>query len=91
MGWKRCACPIFASGRLAGRSRRTGRWEWDDAKAIAEAWEWDGTSPPAASVPNEPAKPERITNADAVKVFLTNLQGAEIAAATWRKCRTFNK
>ena len=40
-GWKRCACPIFASGTLAGRSRRqsTGQWEWDDAKAIAEAWE----------------------------------------------------
>src|SRR5580658_7441423 len=96
-GWKRCACPIFASGTLAGRSRRhsTGRWEWDAAKAIAEAWEqagaWGGVPPPAAPVPDEPARPPRITIADAVKVFLTNRQGAKIAAATLRKYRTFSK
>jgi integrase len=96
-GWKRCACPIFASGTLAGRSRRrgTGRWEWDDAKAIAAAWEqagvWDGTPPPAVPIPDEPAKPQRIAIADAIKVFLTNRQGAKIAAATLRKYRTFTK
>ena len=52
---------------------------------------WDGTPPPAAPVPDEPAKPQRITIADAVNVFLTNRRGAKIAAATLRKYRTFTK
>jgi hypothetical protein len=32
-GWKRCACPIFASGTLSGRAgrRSTGQWEWKEA------------------------------------------------------------
>jgi hypothetical protein len=96
-GWKRCACPIFASGTFPGRAgrRSTGRWEWDDAKAIAETWEragaWDGTPPPPAVVPDEPAKPARISIADAVKVFLTSREGAKIAPATLRKYRTFAK
>ena len=36
-GWKRCECPIFSSGTLARRYRRqsTGKWEWDDARAVA--------------------------------------------------------
>jgi integrase len=42
-------------------------------------------------VPDEPAKPQRIAIADAVKVFLTNRQGAKIAPATLRKHRTFTK
>ena len=45
----------------------------------------------AAPVPEEPARPQRITVADAVKVFPTNRQGAKIAAATLRKYRTFSK
>src|SRR5207245_9748879 len=96
-GWKRCACLIFASGTLAGRSRRqsTGRWEWDDAKAIAKAWEqagsWDGTPSPAEAAPHEPATPQRITIADAVKVFLPNRHDAKLAADTLRKYRTFTK
>jgi integrase len=96
-GWKRCACPIFASGTLAGHSRRqsTGRWEWNDAKTIAEAWEragtWDGAPPPPAVVPKEPAGPQRISIANAVKMFLTSREGAKVAPATLRKYRTFTK
>src|ERR1700679_3713499 len=76
-GWKHCACPIFASGTLSGRAgrRSTGRWQWDDAKEIAEAWEragaWDGPPSSAAVIPDEPSKPARLTIADAVKIFLT--------------------
>ncbi|MGH9663818.1 MAG: hypothetical protein ACRD9L_05300, partial [Bryobacteraceae bacterium] len=33
---------------------------------------WDGTPAPAAPIPDEHAKHQRITIADAVKVFLTN-------------------
>jgi hypothetical protein len=64
-------------------------------QGVAEAWEqaraWDDTPPPAAAVREEPAKPGRISIADAVEVFLTNRQGAKIAAATLRKYRTFTK
>src|SRR5271168_276604 len=44
-GWKRCECPIFASGTLSGAFKRqnSGQWEWDDAKAIAAGWEQAGS------------------------------------------------
>ena len=95
-GWKRCACPIFASGTLSGRSRQsTGRWEWNDAKAIAQAWEragaWDGAPSLPAAIPKEPANPQRISIADAIRIFLTKCEGARIAPATLRKYRTFTK
>jgi integrase len=50
-GWKRCDCPIFASGVLARRFKRrqTGRFTWDEAKAVVADWEradsWDGPQP----------------------------------------------
>jgi site-specific recombinase XerD len=50
-GWKRCACPIFASGTLEGKFRRqtTGEWEWVPAKAVVASWEaaksWSAKSP----------------------------------------------
>jgi hypothetical protein len=95
-GWKRCACPIFVSGTLAGRSRRqsTGRWEWDDARTITDALEqagrWDGTLPPPPT-PHDPPKQHRISIADATKIFLVSREGAKIAEATLRKYRTFTK
>ena len=44
-GWKRCECPIFVTGSLQGKFRRqsTGKWEWSDAKAVAESLETAGT------------------------------------------------
>jgi hypothetical protein len=40
-GWKKCACPIYASGTLNGRFNRknTGRADWTSAKTIAAEWE----------------------------------------------------
>jgi integrase len=96
-GWKRCACPIFASGTLAGHSRRksTGRWEWNDAKAVAEAWEqadkWDGAPTQPPTIPDGPTTSERISIADAVKIFQRSRESAKIAPATLRKYRTFTK
>jgi hypothetical protein len=39
--WKRCECPIVASGTLNRKFRRqsTGQWEWANARAIAGQWE----------------------------------------------------
>ena len=97
-GWKRCACFIFASGTLGGTFKRkyTGKTDWSEAKAVASAWEQAGSweqvpvAPPEAAPPEKPT-PARITLADAVKVFLSNREGAKIAPATLRKYRTFAK
>jgi hypothetical protein len=44
-GWKKSQCPIFASGSLAGRLRRTSTaaWDWDQAKATAATCELAGS------------------------------------------------
>jgi integrase len=96
-GWKRCACFIFASGTLGGSFNRryTGKTDWDEAKAITSAWEkagsWKRTPAPLPRpAPVEPPRPG-ITIADAIKVFLTNREGAKIAPATLRKYKTFTK
>ncbi len=100
-GWKRCECPIFASGTLRGTFKRhnTGQWEWTAARAIAAEFDavgtWTKPTDEAASAtkpaPAEEPKPARITIADATEVFLSNREGAEIAPATLRKYRTFTK
>src|ERR1039457_4777563 len=96
-GWKRCACPIFASGTLARISRRqsTGKWEWDDAKATAAQWEqagnWDGTSLIATPPPQDVAPPARITIIDATEAFIAKCQNRGIAVPTLRKYKTFTK
>ncbi|MEO7650706.1 MAG: hypothetical protein ABIZ80_09580 [Bryobacteraceae bacterium] len=86
--WKRCECPIVASGTLSKVAKRqsTGEWEWEPARAVAAAWDrtghWTATiTTPEPVVPNEP---QRATIADAVKVFLTNRESAAIAPATLR-------
>lgn len=100
-GWKKCGCLIHVSGTLGGKFNRkqTGKADWDEAKALAAIWEkaesWDGkTKAESISAPPQsaPAGPSaRITIADAVKVFLSNREGAKIAPATLRKYRTFTK
>jgi integrase len=97
--WKRCDCPIFASGTLARRFRRqsTGAWEWSAAKAAATQWEqtgsWDGrTIPdPAAEPAPQQALPDRITIIDATEAFTAKCQNRGIALPTLRKYKTFAK
>ncbi len=83
--WKKCSCPIYTSGTLARRFRRknTDKWNWDEAKAVAAAWEaagaWGGeicvnpALPPAPAMPHAPESitiAESITIKDAVAAFL---------------------
>lgn len=55
--WKRCDCPIFASGILQGtfQRRSTECWEWDAANKVAQSWESSlpipVTSSPTYSLP----------------------------------------
>ena len=74
-GWRKCACPIYASGTLDERFRRknTEAVAWPEAKAIAAEWEragsWGetGFKPVASGLP-EPAEgiPQRTTIAEAL-------------------------
>jgi integrase len=97
-GWKRCGCTIFVSGTLAGRFSRkhTGRTAWDDARAYAAAFEiagaWDGKI--AAAVPpsgGEAPPPPHIAIPDAIAVYLSNRETANVAPATLRKYRLFTR
>ena len=64
-GWKRCDCPIFASGALSRRFRRqsTERITWDDAKIVAAAWEaagtWNGQTVPSVVAPEPESQSTR--------------------------------
>jgi integrase/recombinase XerD len=88
--WKRCDCPIFASGTLSRKFRRqtTGRWEWDDAKAIGQAWEatgsWYGASLQPHTSPTAANGRERTTVEYAIKAFLAEREEV-FAANTYRK------
>jgi hypothetical protein len=99
-GFKRCECPIFASGTLGGVAsrRNTGQWELEPAKAVAAQIDargsWDGEArlaapPPSPEVPDK--SPDRTTIADALQVFLSNREAMNIAAPTLRKYRTFDR
>jgi integrase len=97
--WKRCFCPIYASGTLSGifKRRNTERTSWDEAKPLVRAWEdagaWDGpVQVPAPPVPDSPAPDSaRIKIADAIAAFLAIREGSRIAPSTLRKYRTFTK
>jgi integrase len=97
-GWRSCYCPIYACGTLSGEFKRknTERVRWDEAKAVAVAWEkagsWDSepADTPAAPIDPPPA-PGRITLDEATKVFLSLREGDKISPATLRKYKTFAK
>jgi site-specific recombinase XerD len=96
--FRRCECPIFASGTLGGEFRRqnTGQWEWSNAKTIANAWEalgnWNSTNLPEPVVATaDPEQPERITVCDATDAFLARCKNRGIAKPTLNKYRTFVK
>ena len=67
--WKKCSCPIYASGTLKGRFKRknTERFDWDAAKAVLRLWEtagtWDtpGQLVPVAAVDPSPGDTAELT------------------------------
>ena len=96
--WRKCACPIFASGSLARRFRRqtTGKSEWDAARAIAAAWEQVGNWNSAVSTTPEPslatvAHDGRMAILDATEAFLSKCKNRGIQPATVAKYQTFTK
>jgi integrase/recombinase XerD len=99
--WKKCSCPIYASGTLNGNFKRknTERIAWPEAKTVVSEWErsdsWNGKphaiEPVPVAAPPSDSAPHRITIADAVKAYLAVRSGSGIASATLRKHRTFAK
>ncbi len=97
--WKRCLCPIYASGTLGFRVKRknTECATWDEAKALVRTWQdaasWEGpvTAPPAPEPPAPNPDAGRVTIADAITAFITVREASKIAPSTLRKYKTFTK
>jgi site-specific recombinase XerD len=96
-GWKRCECPILASGTLAQKFRRqtTGQWEWEHARAIARQWEADGSwnAAPVNSINTSAASvkksSETVQIPEAIEAFLAKCKNRNIQPSTLGKYRTF--
>ena len=94
-GWRRCECPIIASGTLEKKFRRqnTGQWEWEPARLTARAWEAQGTwrmvdpQPQPATVPTK----TRVTIREATDAFLAKCKNRAIQPSTLIKYQTFTR
>jgi integrase len=97
--WRKCACPIFLSGTLAGKFRRdnTGATEWSDARDVATqreaAGSWDGLAPipDPATPPGDTGAAGCITIVDATEAFIAKCKNRGIGDATLKKYKTFTK
>jgi hypothetical protein len=75
-GWKRCDCPIFVSGTLAGKFKRqnTGKTDWVEARALMAQWEniqaWDGSI--KDSLPTPEPQDTRITIVNATDAYIAS-------------------
>jgi hypothetical protein len=83
--WKRCLCPIYASGTLGGSFKRknTERTAWDEAKALVRTWEdadsWDRQAKieqpaPPVTAPAPAKAPEGVTIERAINAFKAEFQ-----------------
>lgn len=90
--WKKCACPIYASGTLDGHPkfrRNTQRVHWTEARSVADAWERHGPdAPPPDPSPTSPPIPtgkSRRKIADAIMLTLAETKANESALGTFRR------
>ncbi len=96
-GWRKCACPIYASGTLSGLFRRknTESVGWAEAKATVAEWQraasWGKPVDQPASIPPADEGPQRITVAEALNAYLAIRSSSGMAVSTLRKHRTFVK
>jgi integrase/recombinase XerD len=94
--WRKCSCPIYASGTLNRRFKRknTEKTGWPEAKAMASQWEaagkWDGKPQPALPqsspgplIPSAASKPNGVTIERATEAFLA--EHAESSAPNTQK------
>jgi hypothetical protein len=80
--WKRCGCPIIAAGSLAKvrRKRSTGRFDWAEARQVADRWEaagrWPDDADPLPAVEVSTLDPSKITIDRAIKAYLADHKDA---------------
>jgi site-specific recombinase XerD len=93
--WRRCECPIFATGTFVkGRRQRksTAEWQWEPAKAIAARWEaagsWDQTTTPSAGIKPAQAAVPRMSITDATEAYLARCQNRGLTDSSLSKYRT---
>jgi integrase len=93
--WKRCDCQIYAAGTLARKFKRhrTGKFTWEEAKAVAAAWEsarsWESQT--IAPIPTASKGTGRITLAEATKAYLATRESSQITTTTLAKYKTLIK
>lgn len=94
-GWKRCGCPIHASGNIRGKFKRqsTSEWDWDAAKSVAAQWESAGAWEERATVASESCQVAAQSAAPAIpeatEAFLSKCETRGIRRTTLAKYRTF--
>ena len=85
--WKKCGCPIYASGRLGDNPKfrkNTARVHWTEARAVAEAWE-RGDMRPSDPPPVPPPEKPRRTIAEAIQASLAEHEADGSALSTIRR------
>src|SRR5215475_2036471 len=85
--WKKCGCPIYASGKLGNNPkfrRNTKCITFAEARAVAERWEYDFTPPPPGAPPPPAAKTRREIST-AVEMTLNQYKDNESALGTVRR------
>jgi integrase len=100
LGWKKCGCPIYASGTLKDgfQRKKTGYTTWAEAERQATQWQqagsWSGPVPPVApGTPTEPGlrQASGTTIEEGLKAFLAKCERRGIQEPTYRKYKTFAK
>ncbi|MGA2350355.1 MAG: tyrosine-type recombinase/integrase [Terracidiphilus sp.] len=93
-GWKRCDCPIFASGTLNEKFNRksTDVWDWGEAKEIARQWESQDSGTvlpaqvpapfPAPSIPSAPTTAPVVKISEAISKYLADHKGDSAGSTT---------
>jgi integrase len=92
-GYKgRCHCEIHVGGTLTGKRIRktTGKTVWDEARVVAAAIETGNARPLTPEPPVSPTA-SRTTIPDAIKVYLSNREAANLAPASLRKYGVFTR
>lgn len=88
-GWRKCSCPIYASGTLGGRFRRRNIEQntWTSAKEVASEWQKAGYSEGQAK-PVEPPIETAVATACGYQICRLERDANDAGRAamhSWRK------
>lgn len=86
--YRRCHCPIWVDGSLAGQEihRSLGLLNWDEAQALIRKWETDKQSKSKSPEDETP-----ITADQAWKCFLSDMEARNLSISTVRKYKLLSR